>query len=348
MSVENIYKYDPLISVIIPVHNVRDYIEACLESIVSQDIEEVIEIILVDDCGSDDSIEIAEKFTASHSSPFRQFKFVYHPYNKGQGAARNEGVRVSQGKYLAFVDSDDALFPGCLKVFLQTIENSKYDIVEGQRSNIDQNGNVLYTTQCWIDHDMSVDEIWRLGALWYPTCWNKIIRRDFFIDNNLWFIEGIYYEDLIWGAQVTLANPKVKVIPHLTYRYNYRESSTTNHISEKHIKSSLKLLESLIEIYRKDVLKRDSTTCLNYIGYYERTRSVMIDIVIPHLSWSNRLSYFNRIRKLNLANFSYILKSKYLSKKVKIKLFPLYFGFLGLTLFTTKQAISNIYHKLQH
>lgn len=99
----------PNISLIIPVYNVAHYIEACLASLIAQTIDDV-EIILVDDHGSDDSIQVAQNYIAEHPSG-KQFRFLATPQNMGPGAARNIGIEAAQGEYIGFVDSDDVVAP---------------------------------------------------------------------------------------------------------------------------------------------------------------------------------------------------------------------------------------------
>lgn len=96
------------ISIIIPVYKVRRYIGTCLESIANQDLDS-IEVVLIDDHGSDDSIAIAREFALRH--PEIVWKFTKTPINSGPGEARNYGLSVAQGEYICFVDADDWIEP---------------------------------------------------------------------------------------------------------------------------------------------------------------------------------------------------------------------------------------------
>ena len=97
----------PKVSLIIPVYNAAPYVEACIASLIAQTMDEV-EIILVDDHGSDDSMQIAQAYVKAHQSS-KQFRFLATPHNMGPGPARNIGIEAAQGEYIGFVDSDDII-----------------------------------------------------------------------------------------------------------------------------------------------------------------------------------------------------------------------------------------------
>ena len=93
----------PYVSIIIPVYNAGPYIEACMASLVAQTLDN-IEVLLVDDHGRDDSMELARRFVEAHPSG-KTFRFLTTPHNMGPGPARNVGIEAAQGEYVAFVDN---------------------------------------------------------------------------------------------------------------------------------------------------------------------------------------------------------------------------------------------------
>lgn len=330
----------PLISVIIPVYNVQEYIIKCLDSIVNQDISDPFEIIIVDDCGQDQSMTLAKKFAANHSSSKINFVFIRHPYNKGQGAARNEGVKAAKGKYLFFIDSDDSLFPNSLSNLLRFAATSDYDIIEGQTAYSNQEGQIFKKTQRSDCHNVNYDELWQIGNIWKPVCWNKIIRRDFFIKHNLWFIEGIFYEDLHWATLVALSDPQIMVIPDVTYNYLIRSNSTTHTITEKHIGSFKILLNSLKDIYLGSNKIWKKETIINFVAQFERLRSTSIDLIVPYCNNSISREYIDEIRRISIVGYTKILTNKSLDLRLKIKVTPLFCGIFAATLIKTKSFIS--------
>ena len=95
----------PQLSLIVPIYNASSYIEECLSSLVAQTMDD-IEVLLVDDHGSDDSMTIAQRFVETHPSG-KTFRFLSTPHNMGPGPARNIGIEAARGRYVGFVDSDD-------------------------------------------------------------------------------------------------------------------------------------------------------------------------------------------------------------------------------------------------
>ena len=94
-------------SIIIPVYNASSYIEGCIASLMAQTLDD-IEILLIDDHGSDDSMERAQRFIETHPSG-KIFRLLSTPNNSGPGPARNVGIESAQGEYIGFVDSDDVV-----------------------------------------------------------------------------------------------------------------------------------------------------------------------------------------------------------------------------------------------
>ena len=112
------------ISVVLPIYNVGKYIEKCLESIQNQTFKD-FEAICVDDCGTDNSIEIAQRFIEKDS----RFKLVRHEHNRGLSAARNTGIDMATGEYIVFIDSDDWVEPTLLEKILDGFKESKTDSI---------------------------------------------------------------------------------------------------------------------------------------------------------------------------------------------------------------------------
>ena len=117
---------NPVLSLILPVYNVEKYLIRCLTSLLTQDIDKSeYEIIIVEDCSLDQSINIIKDFLYIHSN----ITLVSHKRNKGLGAARNTGLNHAKGKYVWFVDSDDFIEQNKLKFILSQFEKDKLDVL---------------------------------------------------------------------------------------------------------------------------------------------------------------------------------------------------------------------------
>ena len=112
---------ETIISIIIPIYNVQDYIIECLDSIASQTYTAGVECILVDDCGNDNSMKMVNDYLDSYKGEI-DFRIVKHEHNRGLSAARNTGIMDAKGKYVLFVDSDDSISDQCLMYFMQVAQ----------------------------------------------------------------------------------------------------------------------------------------------------------------------------------------------------------------------------------
>ena len=212
----------PLLSVVVPVYNTADYLRDCVNSIVNQTYKN-LEIILVDDGSTDASGLMCDDFAAKDCR-IR----VFHKRNGGLSSARNFGVKKANGKYLAFVDSDDYLEIDCYRQNIEILEKSAadvscYDIFEvypdevKTRDHYEGISGVFYAE----NHLKLLFRIW-------PLVWAKVYRTDFLIKNKLSFIEGLLYEDNPFVLGLWLRNPKVAIINrHLHYYRLQRPGSIT-------------------------------------------------------------------------------------------------------------------------
>jgi len=195
-----------LISIIIPIYNVELYIERCLLSALNQTYRD-IEIILVDDCGQDNSMVVAQQIVKNHPNGHKVL-ILKHEHNRGLSAARNTGIDASSGEYVYYLDSDDEITPNCIEVLLNM--SSKYQWVEVVQGNtmtipkppIKKDWRNIHTknfpefvnSNKWIYshfYGMKKDQI-------PVNAWNKLIKRKFIVDNDLFFQEGLIHEDEMW------------------------------------------------------------------------------------------------------------------------------------------------------
>lgn len=256
------------VSIIIPVYNVAKYIRRCLESVVSQTYQK-IECILVDDCGTDNSMIIVKDFI-NHYQGEICFKAVHHSHNLGLSAARNTGIRVSTGKYLYFLDSDDSITPDCIETLLFLF--SKYpDISFSQGNILKENGEIStygfnHSIPEYI-HDK--EDIYKfLLSKITTSAWNRLISRDFIIENSLYFPVGMIHEDMYWIYFVAKHTTAAAFSLKGTYTYFINEGSLITSISrEKRIARYSSRLEASW-IYMEDI---DQFTSSKYQRQYLST-----------------------------------------------------------------------------
>lgn len=119
---------NPQVSIVTPVYKVESYIAECVQSVINQDYDN-IEFILVDDCGGDNSIHIAEELLAGSTKSGFSYKILRHEYNRGVSAARNTAMHAATGDYIFCLDSDDRLMAECISKLAKKAVNDDADIV---------------------------------------------------------------------------------------------------------------------------------------------------------------------------------------------------------------------------
>lgn len=209
---------DGLISVIVPVYNVAVYLPQCVESILSQDYNN-LEVILIDDGSTDNSGVICDEF-AQKDSRIR----VIHQKNGGAAAAKNAGLRMAAGEYLSFVDSDDFLEPGAYSHMLGLLREHQADVVQCAFRDMFRNR----VTDRFADRVCGAVSGREFLALYTRewTCallWDKLYRRELF--DGVFFEEGHRIDDEYFTYQGIMNARKVFRDNRIIYNYRKRGSS---------------------------------------------------------------------------------------------------------------------------
>lgn len=246
-------------SVIIPVYNTEQYLETCLESVLLQTQQE-IEIILVDDGSTDGSRQIIEKYKKKYS-----FIKTIHQENQKQGAARNAGVKISSGKYIYFLDSDDYIEEDLFEKCYHIAERDRLDFLmfdaetfaDEEDKNLRKEMFGMYIRQeiGIEDKIYSGEEFWneyyqRNGIR--VNAYLVYINAEFLKKNNLLFEPEIFYEDSDWMLRMYMYAQRVAYYPQILYYRRIRSGSTmTEKYQIIHLRSAIieceKILQMLLE-----------------------------------------------------------------------------------------------------
>lgn len=176
----------PLVSIIVPIYNVGQYIEKCIKSIMNQDCEN-IEIILVNDGSTDDSGAIVDRIAQTDSRVI-----VIHKSNGGVSSARNSGLDAAKGEYVLFVDGDDYVEPDYVSYFVRLVSQNGCDVAMSRNNySEDVMNQVEEDSIMLLDSETVIEQIY-LGKI-FVAVWNKIYRRTFLNQNNLRFNPEIWY-----------------------------------------------------------------------------------------------------------------------------------------------------------
>ena len=205
----------PLLSVIVPVYNVEKYLKRCLESILVQSWNDY-EIILVDDGSTDSSAQICDLYAEKY-----EMIRVIHKENKGLSDTRNRGIEEASGEYVYFPDSDDWLEPNTFSELSDVIEELTYDIISFNREFVTSEEDKLISAKSRIQKLSGKQALLEMLKQSDVTGFanDKIYRKKLFLDNDIEFPVGKYYEDLGTNYKLFLRATKVYVTNQKYYHY---------------------------------------------------------------------------------------------------------------------------------
>ncbi|NLK73108.1 MAG: glycosyltransferase [Clostridiales bacterium] len=254
----------PLLSIIIPVYNVEDYIDDCLNSILNQDFSDY-EVILVDNASTDKSGHICEEYSERHD----RIKTIHLDTNSLPAGARNEGLKHASGKYIHFCDSDDCLFENSFSKISALLLDEAPTVLVGQYISIPEKGAymsndvVLNESIFHQNNPISVvDHLYSLPNLLFTT-WRFVVEREFLLANHITFPKGCHSEDEEWVPKVLCKADKFALLKEPFYCYRPRASgsitSSRSFINDKSkIMVAFNLLrfcdENRYEDVRKDLI----------------------------------------------------------------------------------------------
>lgn len=248
---------NPQLSIIVPVYNVERYLRKCLESLLNQTFSD-FEVICVNDGSTDGSLKILEEFEE------KDYRIkVISQQNAGLGATRNVGIRESKGKYLGFIDSDDFADATLFEKAVKSAEENNSDVVIF-------NAYLYFTDSCYKTVFRDTEFYSRLEKEGYFSAvehtkiinsigvWDKLYRRDFIINNDIFNPEKRIYEDVVFTIKTLSMAKRISVIaePLIYYRKN-----TGTSIVDKEI---------FTDYYKFDFLNnlKESKEFLSNIGLY--------------------------------------------------------------------------------
>ena len=223
-----------------PVYQVSDYVERCLQSVMNQTYTE-LECIIVNDATKDDSIEKCERLINSYEGAI-QFQIIHHEQNRGLSAARNTGTKAATGVFVYYIDSDDEIMPDCIeKLVRAALEHPEAEMVIGNVQFFWMGQKERVT----LDNDMpsliqSNQQVVSLNHHQRITngAWNKLTRKAFIDEHDLYFKEGIIIEDYLWTFYVMKYLSTVYIVKDITYHYYRRQGSiATSSDDQKFAKS---------------------------------------------------------------------------------------------------------------
>lgn len=278
----------PKISVVVPMYNVEKYLRLCISSILAQSFKD-FELILIDDCSTDKTLEIAQSFSDSRIKILRNEKNLGNP-----GAVRNIGLEAAQGDYIYFCDNDDAILNNTLEKLYTAAEN-KFDIVNSTRWYIAknpefQNLKSLETILRKFSAAQPVSEDLKtritqefLQNKMHVAPWLFLYRRKFLIDNNIKFPDEVA-EDVFFNFGAVCATSKIIKIDEPFYVYRNYQNSTQHNLTR--ISKNVRCLPVLIEYIKEKLTPlNDFAFTQKVLNYW--TGHVIGSYILPFVSDKN-------------------------------------------------------------
>lgn len=275
------YKYQ--ITVGMPVWGVEKYIRRCIESILDQDFDDM-EVLVVDDCGPDKSIEIAKDIKAHHPKG-DMIRIILQPHNMGCWAARNRVLEEAQGKYILLVDSDDYLAKGAIRKLHQKAEETGVEATYGSILPVDEDGKTLENSG--VD-GINLPDITLIGPDKLANyanstihrrnlnnfIWNILIRKDFIDQHNLKFRKTKFWDDVLFNADMQPLVQSASYISDITYCYVIRANSLSNY----QIREQIAIEEIRQHINNFCYLKQQCTRLKGKSYFENRITKIMLDM----------------------------------------------------------------------
>ena len=300
------------ISIIVPIYNVEKYLSKCIDSLLNQTLKN-IEIILINDGSTDNSLKIARKYQNENANKI----IIINKKNGGQGSARNEGLKIARGEYIAYVDSDDWVDNEMFEKMYLKAKQTDSDIVICGTKVINEKTLKITSEEPAkiINYDQNLNML--LGKM---AIWNKIYNKKILLIEEQKFRNKKWYEDLDFTAKLIIKDYKVEYINENYYYYLERINSTMNN---KDYMRNLEIIDAFDEIikYSQNIGKfREKYSEIEFLAILHIYISASVRILLmENVSKKNKIKIINQLIEYLKKQFPNYYENKYLKKLPKRK-----------------------------
>ena len=237
----------PLVSIIVPAYNVERYIEECIDSLLNQSYKN-IEIIVLDDASTDATRYLLKQYKG-------RIQIIENDTNQGQGARRNQGIKLAKGDYIYFVDSDDWIESKTIEELVNQAVKTDADLVRFNGKAFSEGGVTLEREgQYNFSHQLEHQKVYtgddlldknRRSFSASPCLY--LIKKSVIDQHNLYFLEGVLHEDEYFTTRLFISIESMTYLNKAYYNRRYRVASTMTEQSNLH---KLKSFESYLKIFK--------------------------------------------------------------------------------------------------
>lgn len=219
----------PKVTIIVPIYNAARFCKRCFGSILAQDFRD-FEVVAVDDCSTDGSAELLEKFWPKDAPPLRMLR---NERNMGPGGARNRGLDVARGKYIGFIDSDDSVQPGYIRTLYETAERTQAGYVSCGSVLVNEDGTTAphMCSNFVAEGRQAILE--RLESFEFNlTTWGSLVRSSIVEKHHMRFNNGPF-EDIFFHFRVLFHSPRAVAVNNMLYDYHVRKASISHELARE-------------------------------------------------------------------------------------------------------------------
>ncbi len=307
-----------ILSIIVPVYNVEDYLEKCIESLYKQDLpKHEYEVIAVNDGSTDKSLDVLERLKQKHAS----VKIITQE-NQGLSGARNTGINNASGDYILFVDSDDYILENTAKKLTDLAQQNDLDILEFGADGVAEDGTLVYSGKSSSNNKVLSGEQYLHEIRYMGSACNKMYAKAFLNANNLRFMRGVYIEDIEFNTRAVFKAKRVMAIDDTIAHFLQRDGSITRTNNLKKTKKMIYDIHTVltsIDTFNENEIGPQSVA---YISMKKRVCALVTTMLLRVLTGINdytiKKDIFTKLKSQNLYPIPYATEDP---RKDKFRIF---------------------------
>lgn len=325
---------NPKVSILVPIYGVEKFIERCAVSLFEQTFED-IEYIFVNDCTPDDSVDVLNKTLERYPTRKSQVKIINHKLNIGLAGARNTGVENSVGDYLLHVDSDDYLELNAIEILYRKAIHDNAEIVISDYYIEWTNTMTVVKQNIYTSH--KTDLLNNMLSCKMPSpLWNKLIKRNLYIQNNITATNGINLgEDYMVAPKLIFFANKISQVDEALYYYCQTNSNsyTNGILTKSNVDNLLFVLENLNIFFKslpnfklyKNALIQGQFKKKMYLLFYSESR--YISEIFHKFPESNNHNYLDLSSKRDRISFALLNRGFFMIFNIYRKIYIIMHNF---------------------